>query len=211
MHKYSNNAFSHRQDLKDKILRTSMPMFKRNGIKSVRMDDIANRLSISKRTLYEIYNNKEDLLLECVKLDNDDFAKQLQDYAMTAENELDIVVTFFRLKLSELDDISPLFFEELNKYANVKEYFRKRHDEQKEKSTAFINKCIEKGFFNPNIRYEIVQDICDRFITSNMAEEKAKKYSLREVFHSFFIVLLRGFCTEKGLILLDQYIQKSNI
>lgn len=38
-----------------------------------------------------------------------------------------------------------------------------------------------------------------------------KKYTLKEIFYNFFIVLLRGFCTEKGLALLDQYLKKTNI
>lgn len=49
----------YRKGLKEKILQTSMQMFKVHGIKAVKMDDIATRLSISKRTLYEIYANKE--------------------------------------------------------------------------------------------------------------------------------------------------------
>lgn len=68
MHKNGNNNSSqYRNELKFRIIRTAMPLFKQKGIKAVRMDDIANILSISKRTLYEIYNNKEDLLLEGVK------------------------------------------------------------------------------------------------------------------------------------------------
>ena len=97
-----------------------MPLFKQKGIKAVRMDDIANILSISKRTLYEIYNNKEDLLLEGVKNDYYEMTKRIQDYAMTAENEIDIVVTFFRMKFADLDSITPKFLTELDKYEKVK-------------------------------------------------------------------------------------------
>lgn len=56
------NISTYRQSLKDKILETSMKMFQEKGIRAVKMDDIANRLSISKRTLYEIYDDKERLL-----------------------------------------------------------------------------------------------------------------------------------------------------
>lgn len=84
----------HRLELRHRILRAAMPMFKEKGIKAVRMDDIAQSLAMSKRTLYEIYADKEELLLECIKLDTDEFVKRLQDYALSAENELDVVVTF---------------------------------------------------------------------------------------------------------------------
>ena len=49
---------NYRQELRDKILRTAIRLFKQHGVKSVKMDDISNALAISKRTLYEIYDNK---------------------------------------------------------------------------------------------------------------------------------------------------------
>lgn len=42
-------------------------MFYQHGIRKVKMDDIAKRLRISKRTVYEIYADKEDLLLEVLQ------------------------------------------------------------------------------------------------------------------------------------------------
>ena len=41
----------YRQELKERILKTAMAEFKQRGVKAVKMDDIANKLSISKRTL----------------------------------------------------------------------------------------------------------------------------------------------------------------
>lgn len=52
---------SYRSDLKEKILEAATPMFYQHGIRKVKMDDIAKRLRISKRTVYEIYADKEDL------------------------------------------------------------------------------------------------------------------------------------------------------
>ena len=58
-----------RVELRQLILETAMSEFKAKGIKRVRMDDIAHQLGISKRTLYEVFSNKEQLLLEGVKDD----------------------------------------------------------------------------------------------------------------------------------------------
>ena len=54
-------------ELLNRILKAAMTEFLHKGVKSVKMDDIANTLAISKRTLYEIYSNKEELLLEAVR------------------------------------------------------------------------------------------------------------------------------------------------
>lgn len=54
------------EDYKKKIVETALQMFNSRGCKGVTMDDIAQELHISKRTLYETFANKEELLAECV-------------------------------------------------------------------------------------------------------------------------------------------------
>ena len=58
---------TYRLGLKQKILSIAIELFNERGVRAVKMDDISSELSISKRTLYEIYENKEELLYECVK------------------------------------------------------------------------------------------------------------------------------------------------
>lgn len=53
-------------DQKKKIIETALQMFNSRGCKGVTMDDIAQELHISKRTLYETFANKEELLSDCV-------------------------------------------------------------------------------------------------------------------------------------------------
>jgi len=52
----------YKKEVKAKILQLATTMFFQYGIRKVKMDDIAARLKISKRTLYEIYQNKEENL-----------------------------------------------------------------------------------------------------------------------------------------------------
>ena len=54
----------YKKELRGKLLTTAMEEFASRGIKAVKMDDIAAKLGISKRTMYEIYSTKEDILLE---------------------------------------------------------------------------------------------------------------------------------------------------
>ena len=50
--------------VKEHIVLAAAKAFAQKGVKTVRMDDIATGLSISKRTLYELFHDKEDLLAE---------------------------------------------------------------------------------------------------------------------------------------------------
>ena len=52
---------------KDRIIAESTDLFVRYGVKSVRMDDIASRLGVSKRTIYELFGDRESLIRTCVE------------------------------------------------------------------------------------------------------------------------------------------------
>ena len=59
--------------------------FAQKGVKTVRMDDIATGLSISKRTLYELFHDKEDLLLDVMKLHREEMQEYMTQVASKAE------------------------------------------------------------------------------------------------------------------------------
>lgn len=53
---------------KDEIIRATQELITRNGIRAVRVDEIAQQLGISKRTLYEMFNDKNDLVNACLEV-----------------------------------------------------------------------------------------------------------------------------------------------
>ena len=55
-------------DQKERIIEQAMHMFVSQGIKSVRMDDIAQQLRVSKRTLYELFGDKEGYIYRMVDI-----------------------------------------------------------------------------------------------------------------------------------------------
>ena len=67
--------------VKEHIVLAAAKSFAQKGVKTVRMDDIAAGLSISKRTLYELFHDKEDLLLDVMKLHREEMQENL-DSAM---------------------------------------------------------------------------------------------------------------------------------
>ena len=52
---------------RDIIIDRASKMFVSQGVKAVRMDDIAQELSVSKRTLYELFGDKEELLYHSIR------------------------------------------------------------------------------------------------------------------------------------------------
>ena len=80
-----------RLHLRDLIIDTAMSMFKQRGIKSVTMDELSSRMGISKRTLYELFEDKETLLVKVWGWESE-----------AVENNVEVYVGFLRKKLAAL-------------------------------------------------------------------------------------------------------------
>ncbi len=198
---------SHRQELKDKIVDTALRMFMNQGIRQVRMDDIAKTLSISKRTLYEIYENKEQLLMDAVKLQESMHLKVINNLSHAKLNTIEWLVEGYRLQMKELSTVSPSFFSDLGLYKNVRDFLYEEHLKRKAESRRFIDEGIREGYFLANLNYEVINNILDAASQYILNANMYKEYGMPSLFHNFVVVFLRGICTQKGIELLDKLMQ----
>ena len=199
---------SYRTSLKDKILDSAIALFHERGVKAVKMDDIANCLSISKRTLYEIYDNKEDLLFECVKTSFEHSEKELHDSVENADNVMDILLRIYRLKMNLLRKTHPSFYCELEKYPKILEYFEKQDGKRRAQQMDFIKRGIREGYFRNDVNYDLILDLFDvsnRYIISNY---NSLNYSMEQLSYNLVFVFLRGFCTLRGVEILDKFLDE---
>jgi len=195
---------TYRQELKEKILITAINLFHKHGIRSVKMDDIANELKISKRTLYEIYSNKEELLLEVVRRDKQREKRRMDEIGRTGSNVINIIIEISRFRLEEFSQINPLFFEEIHKYPELLAYVRRVHDEREIDAHAFIQRGIDEGLFLPNLNYNIVRTMTVALQNAIMNQYLYKKYDIKELAHVSILFFIRAYCTMKGVKLLDE-------
>ena len=202
---------SYRTTLKDKILDTANSLFNERGVKAVKMDDISNSLSISKRTLYEIYDNKEDLLFECVKISFERSERELHEQVENADNVMDILIRIFRLKLQQLRNTHPSFYCELEKYPKILEYFEQQNADRQQQQMDFIKRGIREGYFRSDVNYDLTLnlfDVSNRYIISNYS---TLNYSMELVSYNLIFVFLRGFCTLKGIEILDKFLEEDPV
>ena len=80
---------------KEQVMTTALDMFSQYGIKSVSMDDIARNTGISKRTIYEFFEDKETLLQEAIKYHNNTMRKILSELEKGPFTALDVFVEEF--------------------------------------------------------------------------------------------------------------------
>lgn len=199
-------ANAYRQELREQILHTASDLFYRHGVKQVKMDDIATTLSISKRTLYEIYANKADLLFEVVATCEERKEEHMRQFVEAHPDTMDIVVEFYRGSIEELEEINPQFFEDVHKYPAITTYLRQKHEARNRHTINFLQRAISEGYFRKDVNYDIFQRIGEASTQYFMTAKLYKHFPLEELFRTLLMVMLRGICTEKGVKAIDTYL-----
>lgn len=198
---------AYRRELKEKILRVATVLFHRYGIRRVKMDDIANDLKISKRTLYEIYSNKEKLLLEVMRNDKLVESRRMEGFDRPGSNVINIVIEVCKYRIEEFSQINPLFFEDIHKYPELLAHVRKLHEQRESDVLAFMQRGIDEGLFLPDINYGIVRTLTNASQQAIMNLYLYKKYDVTELAHVAILLFIRGFCTPEGVRLLDEQLE----
>ena len=183
--------------LKQRILKAATFEFITTGIKPVTMDSLSHKLKISKRTLYETFRDKEELLCESFVLNNNMMHRYIQSRTTETTSSLEIVSLFFFYKIDEANYLSPRFYFDLVKYPRVLKFLENMDLELKNERDALLERCIEEGYFRTDIEYSIIGEMLSRqtmyILTNSIPGTKATKALL-----SMFYVCLRGCCTLKG-------------
>lgn len=207
IHENLNDLSSTRIELRERIINTAMNSFRKHGIKPITMDDIANTLSISKRTLYEIFQDKETLLMDCLLKREEEFKEYMEKVAGESENVLEVILKFYMMSLEIYHSTNKRFFEDMNKYPKVKEMHDIRREENSEKGIAFFKKGVEQGFFRSDVNFGIMHILVREQLNMLMNTDICKDYSFIEVYESIMFTYVRGICTEKGHRILEDFIK----
>lgn len=99
-----------RPELRERIIETAVKAFAAQGIKSITMDDIATSLGISKRTLYEVFPDKETLLEECILRGQKEGDEYLKNVLATSENVLEILLKCYQRSIEKFHATNKKFF-----------------------------------------------------------------------------------------------------
>ena len=203
-----NQRQQHSEETKNHVLEFALEQFMRHGVKSVKVDDLATDLGMSKRTLYEMFDDKETLVLECLVQYHE--RKKIEFHRMKSESEnlIETYVRHYLTRIEEVRDLNPKFLEEIRKYERVKTMFDTHHKRLIETGRLFLQECVDCGLLRSDINYDLVSRMADITAHAIMESELYKEYSFEEQFLSLDLPYLRGMCTEKGLLALETCMKK---
>ncbi|TVR73425.1 MAG: TetR/AcrR family transcriptional regulator [Marinilabiliales bacterium] len=197
--------------VKERIVEKAAEMFIKSGIKAITMDDISSDAGVSKRTIYEIFKDKDDLLRSCLSHLDAVFSKDKLQARSEAKNTIDLVFRFIKLGVAAIKTINPLFTSDLKKYHYRiwKETYRKYGDEHQAHIRGILEKGIEEGLFRGSIDVEIVGKLLNEQLRIISDEDvfPSIRFSREAVYENVVINFFRGIATKKGLDMIEKYLE----
>ena len=202
----ANKRRSDRQAVRQQIIRAADKAFTEKGVRPVRMDDIAAALSISKRTLYELFRDKETLLLEVMKNHRDEMKHYMEQLASGADNVLEVLLKFYEHTLQGLQATNRAFFEDMKMYPLVRAYIEEVRKENAAAAIEFYRKGVAQGIFRPEVNYDIAQAMVCEQMDHLLQSEACLSYSLPEVYETVIFMHMRGISTRRGLEIMERFV-----
>lgn len=199
---------SQRAELRERILVTATEAFASKGIKSITMDDIAAALGISKRTLYEVFSDKESLLKECILKAQSDREAYLQEVYEQSHNVLEVILAVFQKSIEVFHQTNKRFFEDIKKYPKVYNMMKERSESDSEKTMSFFMLGVEQGIFRSDVNFAIVNLLVREQFDVLLNTDVCNEYSFIEVYESIMFTYIRGISTEKGAKVLEDFISE---
>lgn len=205
-----NEFNEYRQHLYDRILSHARRKFLTDGIKATKMDNIAADLGISKRTLYEIFGNKESLLLAIIEKQRSEYTQRMTELVHKGYDPMRIVLEFFMVQVKMMQSIKPSIYDEIQGFKMLQDFFEERKKSRKDAVLNFFAKGVEEGYFRDDVDYGLILDLGEahsQFIRNNALFHNRR---LIDVFKNTFMVTIRGISTQKGLDVIDSYMETIN-
>jgi AcrR family transcriptional regulator len=199
-------------DIKERIIDGAADLFKTYGIKSVTMDSLANQFGMSKRTIYEIFADKDELLMAVLSRMNEQQKELIRKVLVESQNSIVAIFRMLEINRDNFQSMSPAFLADLKKYHF--EVLMKKADRSEMPDYRNHQEIIENGIKEGLFRPEINPDLANRCLFnlgSSIMDNNLypfDQFSRRDVIRNIFINYLRGISTQKGLSLIDKLEEK---
>lgn len=195
----------------EKILKTSLELFFKYGIKRVTMDDIAKELGMSKKTIYHYYKEKDDLVNQLCIVEMQKQELIFKNIEKQANDPIHEIIIISNTVSEMMQHINPVFFLDLQKFhSNAFLEFQKFKDNCAYKDLLRnIKAGKEIGVYRNDIdevftaKYRLAQ--IDMLMFGNYFS--FEKISFTQSHQLLLDMFVHGICTLKGHKLINEYKQ----
>jgi AcrR family transcriptional regulator len=195
-------------EIKERIIQGAGKLFFARGIKRVTMDEIASEAGVSKRTIYENFDDKTQLLKETLDYFQHEHDCNLKRMTEQADNVIEIIIGILHYGLESIKVVNPLFMEDLKKfYPRIwDESVRKSRESGQMELQRLLERGKREGLLRPDINPHLVARIFYEQITliHNNEAFPIDEFPRKELFENIVLNFGRGISTPKGVEMLEK-------
>lgn len=196
-------------DTAKRIFQQAHLLFMQYGLKSVSMDDIAAKIGVSKKTIYQFYADKEALVAQVVKQITTDNQLQCDNDIHNSENAIHEIILAMDQMSKLFETMNPSILFDLQKYYQqaFKIFLTHKNEYVYGKIKQNITRGIKEGLYRSDLNIEIVsryrvESIVIAFNPEFQSSVKSNLVSIAQELSTFF---LYGVVNEKGYKLINKY------
>jgi TetR/AcrR family transcriptional regulator, cholesterol catabolism regulator len=195
-------------DIKGRIIEGASQLFKMYGTRSVTMDSLANHIGISKRTIYENFQDKDEIFEDVLRLMTEKQKMLIKRILDDSENAIEAVFRVIEMNKDHYMSMSPAFHEDMKKYHN--EVLMNKSEKCEMPDYRNNIEIIERGIKQKLFRKDINPDIVNRCLYSlalSVMDDRLypfEDFTRQEVLKNGMINYLRGISTHEGIQLIDK-------
>jgi len=199
----------------EKILEKTREFTYDKGIRKMSMDDIADFLGVSKKTLYKYAKNKAELVNKVLDFEREGFRIIFEEYNFEGVNAIDILMIVGKEISKRFKQVNPMVTYELQKYypALYQKHFEKRIDFIFDKIKINIEKGICQGMYRNDLSVELVARLYISRLIDLLNPEffPPDKFSFPVLFDVMFDNFVRGIANPTGIAYYEQKKQALNL
>lgn len=198
----------------NRILRKITDLLYDKGMKALTMDFVASSLGMSKRTLYEIFGSKNEMLKNVMRHAHKIYSKKSEEEFLKASNVMEGMLRIHMIQREVMARLSVDFFRDMDSmFPEVKKLHKESEELRYKQFERIYKKGIAEGVFRPDVNYKILPRILEIQLESlkRMEELFPPDLDIVEVSDSISIGFLRSIASPKGMDMLDKITEQYNI
>lgn len=195
-------------ELRDRILYKAAELFFQEGVRSVTMTDVAKHLGISKRTLYEQFKDKDELVSKCVECALEGGRLRSQQHFELAGNVLEGLLLLYRQQFQEFKGVNRNAVNEIKKfYPRAYLLFENHSKACSIRYNQLLAEGQKEGLIREDVNIEIVVGLLQAqfMLLFETDHFQLDKYTILDYMRAIIINFLRGISTKKGIELIDNF------
>lgn len=194
------------------ILEGAKNLFMQFGLKSITMDDIARKVGVSKKTIYQFFSDKNSIVFKSVHEHFSDHRKDIENVLSNSKDAIEAIYNMSKCMKVQVEAINPTVLYDLQRYfpKAYKRFLEFKNTFMKERMTRIIEDGIAAGYFRKEINSEIliIQRIEQVQLAFNNEIYPRDKFDFKEIHEQLFDHFLHGILTEKGKEKYNQYLNE---